>query len=132
MLPAKDSDKSIQPSWHCTNVWAKPEQFEGNVVKQLMVPASRFTQVDGVEGALKICNAYGSWPAAAGQSPLRADQIWARLAVGSKPGDALARAEWISRTQLAASTLTRSLIATEVPSVSPRALKTPQAYARRN
>ncbi|MGX9901305.1 DEAD/DEAH box helicase [Arthrobacter sp. SA17] len=95
MLPAKDTGKSIQRSWHCTNVWAKPEQFEGNVVKQLMVPASRFTQVDGVEGALKICNAYGSWPAAAGESPLRTEQIWARLAVGSKPGDTLARAEWV-------------------------------------
>ena len=95
MMSAKDTAKKIQPSWHCTNVWAKPEQFEGNVVRQLIVPAGRFTHVHGIEGALEISNEYGRWPAAAGESPLDTEQVWARLVVGSKPGDQLKRAEWV-------------------------------------
>lgn len=88
-------EERARPGWQCTNVWAKPEQFEGNVVRQLQVPAGRFTHVGGSEQALEVTNEYGTWPAAAGGSPRDTDEIWVRLAVGSKPGDVLKRAEWV-------------------------------------
>ncbi|RKO21849.1 DEAD/DEAH box helicase [Pseudarthrobacter phenanthrenivorans] len=95
MMSAEDTDKKIQSSWQCTNVWAKPEQFDGNVVRQLIVPEGRFTHVQGIMGSLEISNEYGRWPAAPGESPLATEQVWARLVVGSKPGDQLQRAEWV-------------------------------------
>ena len=80
--------------WHSGNVWARPESFGANPVRQLAVPSSVFPAVSGISGALEIVNNYGSWPAATADRPLAADQLWARLQLGAKPGDPLASAVW--------------------------------------
>lgn len=80
--------------WRCVNVWAHTDTFEGNPVKQLLVPASVFDVVSGKVGALEVQNNYGTWPAASTNQPLDGDYLWAKLPLGAKPGDALTRATW--------------------------------------
>lgn len=80
--------------WRCANVWARTDAFEGNSVKQLMVPASMFTVVSGEVGALEVRNNYGRWSAASAGQPLDPGLLWAKLPLGAKPGDALTRATW--------------------------------------
>jgi superfamily II DNA or RNA helicase len=94
MKSDEDKNPPKEQGWRCTNVWAKTEAFEGNSVKQLLIPAGVFARVDGAEGALQVKNVYGTWPAAGRESPLSQDRVWAKLPVGSKPGDPISTAEW--------------------------------------
>ena len=90
-------DHGVRPrpsGWRCANVWAHTDIFEGNPVKQLLVPASTFTVVSGGSDALDVQNSYGSWPAASVDKPLDRDRLWVRLPLGAKAGDDLTRAEW--------------------------------------
>jgi len=82
------------PGWQCGNVWARPEMFGANPVKQLIVPSSMFSAVSGRNGALEVANNYGSWAAATADRPLADDRLWARLQLGAEPGDPLAAASW--------------------------------------
>lgn len=86
--------------WRCANVWAHTDTFEGNAVKQLLVPSSVFSAVSGDIGALQIHNNYGVWPAAGAGHPLDSDLLWAELPLGAKPGDALVRATWHTPSQV--------------------------------
>lgn len=70
------------------------DTFEGNSVKQLLVPASTFNLISGEVGTLEIHNNYGAWPAAGTERPLDQGMLWARLPLGAKPGDSLTRATW--------------------------------------
>lgn len=86
--------------WRSANVWAPPEDFECNSVKQLLVPAGVFAQVHGADGQLQVRNNYGKWPAAAGEAFGKGQPLWARLPIGSKPGDPLSKAAWIKSNAL--------------------------------
>ncbi|MEO6087304.1 MAG: hypothetical protein ABIQ18_29745, partial [Umezawaea sp.] len=87
--------------WRCINVWARPDVFQGNPVKQLMIPASVFNVVSGETDALEVRNNYGTWPAANANQPLNRDFLWAKLPLGAKPGDKLTRATWNTPSLLA-------------------------------
>lgn len=89
--------------WSSANVWARTDTFEGNPVKQLLVPASSFVSVSGEPGNLVVANNYGSWPAASTDRPLAANLLWARLPLSSRPGDALRRATWNTPSELSRS-----------------------------
>lgn len=90
-----DSVGQNRPSaWRSANVWALADTFEGNAVKQLLVPASPFDLVHGESGQFEVRNNFGSWPAATPDRPLDRDLLWARLPLGARPGDNLQRASW--------------------------------------
>jgi len=97
------TDRHRAHGWHSSNVWAHSDTFDGNSVKQLLVPASFFTLVSGESGTLEVRNNYGAWPSASVERPLDRDLLWAKLPLGAKPGDALTHATWNIP-----STLTRS------------------------
>lgn len=73
--------------WRCPRVWAKPELFEGNAVKQLLIPDGVFSSVYGVAGAMEVRNRYGRWPAFTQGDGSDVDAVRARLAIGTQPGD---------------------------------------------
>src|SRR5437016_1059618 len=90
-----DSGKRLaSASWRCPNVWAAPEAFSGNEVRQLVVPASEFREVVVSNTGLRICNNFGSWPATAADQPRSEDLLWARLPAGTKAGDSFKTASW--------------------------------------
>ncbi|WAH97526.1 DEAD/DEAH box helicase [Arthrobacter sp. MMS18-M83] len=93
-------ERRSSAGWRNPKVWATPEAFDGNFVKQLLIPAGLFTQVHGVEGDLRVQNNYGTWPAATSQGLEEPPTIWARLPVGSKPGDSIATSAWIKSATL--------------------------------
>ena len=84
----------ISGGWLSGNLWARTEVFEGNAVKQLLVPTSIFTTVSGTAESLQIQNNHGVWPASTPDRPLGPDLAWARLPLGVKPGDRLSHATW--------------------------------------
>ncbi|MFC7708659.1 DEAD/DEAH box helicase [Micromonospora lupini] len=87
-------DRHAPSGWRTPNVWARTETFDGNPIKQLLVPASAFHAVSGSDGALEVVNNYGVWPAASGETPLDQDILWLRLPPGTGPGASLTRAGW--------------------------------------
>lgn len=48
MKPTSAEPRQTTTGWRSPNVWATPESFEGNSVKQLLVPAGIFSYVHGV------------------------------------------------------------------------------------
>jgi superfamily II DNA or RNA helicase len=79
--------------WRSSNVWAKSDKFEGNAVKQLLVPASSFDTVKGNGDQLLVQNAHGTWPAhIVGATP--PPGLALQLPLGSKVGDAIRGASW--------------------------------------
>jgi superfamily II DNA or RNA helicase len=94
MSESGPADVAKASGWQSGNIWAHPEIFTGNSVRQLAVPSSVFPSVSGISGALEVVNNYGSWPAATADRPLAEDQLWARLQLGAKPGEPLAAASW--------------------------------------
>ena len=97
MKPSSAKPRQTTTGWRSPNVWATPESFEGNSVKQLVVPAGIFSYVQGVVDQLQLRNNYGVWPADAGDEPGTTEPIWAKLPIGSQPGDPLRNATWIKR-----------------------------------
>lgn len=87
--------------WRSANVWAHTDTFDGNPVKQLLVPASVFAVVAGRAGELEVGNNYGTWPAGRADQPRASDELWVKVPVGAKPGDAVTRAAWNTPSQLA-------------------------------
>src|SRR6266545_3428896 len=94
------SDGRRATVWSSPNIWARPDAFDGNLVRQLLVPASTFPHVSGDEGALRVGNSYGTWPAATDERPLDQDMLWLALPAGTRSGDALTRASWRQPTAL--------------------------------
>lgn len=94
MIEDNTSDRRTASGWRCVNVWARTDTFEGCPVKQLVVPASVFTNVSGNVRALEIRNNFGSWPAAGAGRALDRDRLWAELPLGAEVGDVLTRATW--------------------------------------
>lgn len=79
--------------WKSPNVWARIDKYEGNPVRQLLVPESVFDSVAGTEGDLAIENDFGRWPAVVSGSGSPTTHH-ALLPIGAKPGDQLTRASW--------------------------------------
>jgi|SRR5450755_244485 hypothetical protein len=94
MIESGPVDVVKTAGWQCGNVWARPEMFGANPVKQLIVPSSVFSAVSGRNGALEVANNYGSWAAVTADRPLADDRLWARLQLGAEPGDPLTAASW--------------------------------------
>lgn len=76
-------------AWSTPNVWAREELIDGNPVRQLLVPESRF-EVASVSGTgLYVGNSFGTWPASTVDKPLSNDTLWARLPLGTAAGTVL-------------------------------------------
>lgn len=93
---------SGQPSkgasgWRCVNVWARTEVFAGNEVKQLIVPSGVFSSVRATDSGLEVWNNYGAWPASPADRSLGDPQLWAKLPIGTKAGDAIKSGSWIGQ-----------------------------------
>ncbi|MGR6977521.1 DEAD/DEAH box helicase [Mycobacteroides abscessus] len=72
--------------WHYGDVWSSPVEIDGNIARQLHVPAGLFETVSGDEDALSLSNCYGSWPASTADRPLLTDGLWVTLPIGTKAG----------------------------------------------
>ncbi|WP_437773473.1 DEAD/DEAH box helicase [Arthrobacter sp. KNU40] len=81
-------------AWRSRDLWSRPLVADGNVARQLMVPAAEFATVSGVEGAMQVSNRYGTWPASTADRSISADGLWLKLPVGSKIGDRVRGAVW--------------------------------------
>jgi superfamily II DNA or RNA helicase len=86
--------------WRPSNIWAKTETIFGNEVKQLLVPAGVFTTVDTTTDGLQVRNNYGSWPASTVDRPLDDGEFWAKLPIGTAPGEPLRSGEWVGMSNL--------------------------------
>lgn len=80
--------------WRSGNVWAQPQDFENNPVRQLLVPAGTFTTVSGSAGRLEVSNNFGAWPAVIQGQAQPADQLWLKIQGTPNVGDELRSAEW--------------------------------------
>ena len=56
MAPKDGSESPKARFWRTLNVWAEPEIFEGNPVRQLVVPAGEFATISGEVDGLQIEN----------------------------------------------------------------------------
>jgi superfamily II DNA or RNA helicase len=81
--------------WLSSPIWAQGSNVEGNTIKQLLVPRSRFPLIQERDGRLLIANLYGSWPAFSVGDTLPDDQLVAQVPLGSASGDELTRAAWV-------------------------------------
>jgi superfamily II DNA or RNA helicase len=96
-----DNGEERKPKgWRSPTVWARADTFNGNRVKQLLVPASTFQKVSGSDRALRAANKYGEWPAASSDRPLDQDILWLALPPGAATGDPLTQASWRKPTLL--------------------------------
>jgi len=68
--------------------------FEGNQVRQLLVPASRFPSVAGNQDALQVANQFGTWPAVPAGGSRIPNELHVRLPIGASQGDVIKRAAW--------------------------------------
>ncbi|HKO20073.1 MAG TPA: DEAD/DEAH box helicase family protein [Acidobacteriaceae bacterium] len=90
------SDKANTHGWYSPNVWAETAVHDGNSLRQLLVPESRFTVVTGTAGSLRVANTFGTWAAAAAGSPSPdGADLYVQLPLGSRVGDTLQRARWV-------------------------------------
>lgn len=90
---AADRNLREPKQWGSPNVWAKSDEYEGNTVKQLLVPASTFSTVALVGETLTAKNQYGSWPAYASGTPAP-DGLALHLPLGTKAADVVRGASW--------------------------------------
>ncbi|WP_328999428.1 DEAD/DEAH box helicase family protein [Kribbella sp. NBC_00709] len=93
-MTESDAESGDRGGWRCANLWAREDNIDGNRIRQLRVPSSRFDRVSGEPSALTVSNEYGAWDAATVDRPLDAGALWVRLPVGAKPGDGLSHATW--------------------------------------
>lgn len=94
-MTAKDGSGGSKPRlWRSPNVWADSDTFEGNPVRQLIVPAAEFATVSGEADELEVENSFGRWPAAPADRPRASGTLWASLPLGAAPGDPVTRAAW--------------------------------------
>ena len=85
---------SVGPTgWKSPNLLARSEKFEGNPVRQLLIPESVFERAAGSDDELFVENEYGRWRAVAVGSSAAAG-FHALLPLGTKPGDTLTRGSW--------------------------------------
>src|SRR4051794_16517314 len=96
MTSREAPDDAAARGWRSANLWAHTATFEENPVKQLLIPASVFTTVSGESAALSISNNYGTWPASTPDHPLDIATIWASLPAGTKVGDKVTEASWVT------------------------------------
>lgn len=80
--------------WRSPDVWSRPLVVNGNVARQLLVPAGEFDVVDGDPGELHVSNSFGAWPAATEDETEPPEELWLKLPVGAKAGDRIRKAEW--------------------------------------
>jgi superfamily II DNA or RNA helicase len=82
-------------NWHSSNVWADHAAFEGNPVRQLLVPESDFGVISGNDGGLTVSNPYGSWPAFVPGHRMTPEGLAVQLPLGASRGSTFSRASWI-------------------------------------
>ena len=68
------------------NVWARPDVFGSNPVRQLLVPAGVVHAIVGENGALEVRNNHGAWPASPVDLPMDNGLLWVRLPLGARAG----------------------------------------------
>jgi superfamily II DNA or RNA helicase len=94
MMGGFDEGSKSSTGWNYGDIWAREEQFEGNQVRQLLVPSGVFDTVHGTGQGLEVRNHFGSWPASTPDRPLGNDELWVKLDLGARGGDRLDRAKW--------------------------------------
>lgn len=80
--------------WRRGDLWSRPIGVDGNVARQLMVPAGGFSTVSGTDGGMQVSNRYGIWPASPADQSISIDGPWLKLPVGTKIGDRVRGAVW--------------------------------------
>jgi superfamily II DNA or RNA helicase len=90
------ADSTTPKGWTSPNVWAEQAGFEGNPVKQLLVPTSMFASLGGPEDHLSVSNEFGEWPAFAAGHTSPTTGLALKVSIGAKPGDAVgASPTWV-------------------------------------
>ncbi len=90
--------------WQSPDVWATAEIFDGNVVHQLLVPASAGFMLDVGESPSSLVAScrFGVWPAVMPGQAVDGDTLTLRVGLGSKPGQPVGNGERVgSRVQSA-------------------------------
>ncbi|WP_409463700.1 DEAD/DEAH box helicase [Amycolatopsis sp. GA6-003] len=80
--------------WRSPDVWAAAEAIDGNVVQQLLVPASTDFTLDTVAG-LVARNRFGIWPAAMTGEVADQARLSLRAGLGSEPGAPVVNGSWV-------------------------------------
>lgn len=128
-----DPPAKTPSAWKSPNVWASPRSFETNQVRQLLVPASEFTEVGHDDDGLLVSNRYGSWRAASSGTDGVTTSLYAKLPLGTKAGDALSRAAWEGPSEVVAPADVRvsygNALSFAVPSSGLPSLRRPQLGA---
>jgi superfamily II DNA or RNA helicase len=85
---------SPDAGWQSASVWAEAATFGGNRVRQLLVPASRFTVASGSDSTLQVDNRFGTWPAVPAGRAVSLEELHLRLPVGTSMGGVIKQAAW--------------------------------------
>lgn len=88
---------ALARNWHSPNIWSFPVEFDGNIARQLHVPASDFVLVDGDDQRQTVSNNHGLWSAATVNRPLSDDELWLKLPIGTAPGAVIPKSSAWSR-----------------------------------
>ncbi len=77
-------------TWHCNDVWATTEEFDGNSVRQLLVPDG---DLELSEDATNLSGTSGTWAAVrvGQQAPAR---LHVRIPLAARAGERLHGARW--------------------------------------
>ena len=94
MGDSDSADTAPTSGWRSGNVWARPDVFGSNPVRQLLVPAGVVHAIVGENGALEVRNNHGAWPASPVDLPMDNGLLWVRLPLGARPGGTLTTASW--------------------------------------
>ena len=122
-------------AWKTRDLWSKPLVVDGNVARELLVPASTFAVVSGLDGAMQVSNRYGSWPASTADRSLSGEGLWLKLPVGTKIGDQVRGATWVHPASLQGRTPDQVLdsyrraLVLEEPAENDPGLRSPQLGA---
>jgi superfamily II DNA or RNA helicase len=98
MEPGDQSSANATTGWQSPHVWATSDNFEGNPVRQLLVPASTFSVAQQFGSDLVVENTFGQWPAFVSGRPLPDVRLALQLPLGASAGDAIRRATWTGPT----------------------------------
>jgi superfamily II DNA or RNA helicase len=83
--------------WRSPDVWATVKTFDGNAVRQLLVPASAgfVLAVGNDPSALVARNQFGTWPASIAGATGGTSTLELRTGLGSEPGGPVLNGDWI-------------------------------------
>lgn len=83
-----------EEGWRSLDLWSDALTVQGNVARQLLIPAGEFSDIAEHDEELRVENRFGSWPASTVDSPLDDDQLWLELPAGSIAGEGVTSASW--------------------------------------